>query len=519
MSAAEKTGGIPKIKELNGIPTLYVENAPFFAYAGEVHNSSACSLEYMEKHVWDKIEGLYLNSLLVPVYWEQIEPREGEFQYDMVDGLLIQARQRGMRLVFLWFGLWKNGESMYVPGWMKRDSHRYFRVRKANGEKLNTISPFCEAAVEKDAAAFTSLMEHIRKQDEGCYTVIAMQVENEVGLLGSDMDYSKSAREKFGERIPEAVAREYQTGGTWTEAFGEDAGECFMAYYFGTALEKIALEGQRIYPLPCYANAWLKQHPWYAGSYPSGGPVKEMHRMWKLAAPSLFTLAPDIYVPYTANVMEEYSYPGNPLFIPEVRKDAVTASYCLYAFLQFHAICYSPFGIEDLGLLPEEVERPSAEVMAALNINPAVFETEGGRKSLGATYRLLQNMEPLYLKYRGTDAMQCYIRKSETDAGSYLRFKEYRVVIDYIAGETAKPMAAGVIFELSENCFLIAGMMSRLIFLAKGNGNKKASIIKLQEGKLINGEWIPDRTLNGDEQIVLSLGETPKCLYVELYTY
>ena len=33
-----------------------------------------------------------------------------------------------------------------------------------------------------------------------------------------------------------------------------------------------------------------------------------------------------------------------------------------------------------MGLLPEEVEKPSAEVMAALNINPAVFMTEGGRE-------------------------------------------------------------------------------------------------------------------------------------------
>lgn len=38
--------------------------------------------------------------------------------------------------------------------------------------------------------------------------------------------------------------------------------------------------------------------------------------------------------------------------------------------------------------------------MAALNINPTVFETEGGRKYLGSVYNLLQNIEPLYLKYR-----------------------------------------------------------------------------------------------------------------------
>lgn len=292
-----------------------------------------------------------------------------------------------------------------------------------------------------------------------------------------------------------------------------------MAYYFAAALEKIASKGQEAYPVPCYTNAWLKQHPWYAGSYPSGGPVKDVHRIWKIAAPSLFTLAPDIYVPYTVDIMESYSYSGNPLFIPEVRKDAATASYCLYAFMKFHAICYSPFGIEDLGLLPEEVEKPSAEVMAALNINPAVFMTEGGREYLGRTYSLLQNLEPLYLKYRGTGSMQCYVKKSETDLGTYFRFKSYQAVIDYMPTVTAKPLAAGVIFELCENQFLIAGMMSRIVFSAMMGENRKVAVLKLQDGKFEKGEWIPARTLNGDEQMMISFSDVPSCLYVELYKY
>lgn len=510
---------IPVIKDLNGIPTLYVEGQPLFAYAGKVHNSAACSLEYMEKQVWDKIEGLHLHTLLVPVYWEQLEPEEGIFSYDIIDGLLTQAGQRKMRLVLLWFGLWKNGESMYVPGWMKKDSQKYFRVRKGSGERINTISPFCDAAVEKDKTAFTKLMAHIRKQDQEHCTVIAMQVENEIGLLGTARDHCAAAQERFVQKIPEEIAEIYQVSGTWEEAFGEDAGEYFMAYYFADALERITSGGQRAYPLPCYTNTWLKQHPWYAGSYPSGGPVREVHRIWKSAAPSLFTLAPDIYVPYTAKVIESYSYPGNPLFIPEVRKDAVTASFCLYAVLKCHALCYSPFGIEDLGLLPEEVATPPAEVMAALNINPAVFATEGGRKYLGSVYDLLQNIEPLYLKYRGTDHMQCYVKGSETENGTYFRFQKYQLVVDYMATAAAKPVAAGVIFELDQHSFLVAGMMSRMTFLPKNSENCKVGILRLQEGSVVRGEWVPTRTLNGDEQIMLGFGDEPVCLYVELYQY
>ena len=199
---------IPQIKNDNGIPTLYVKGEPFFALSGEIHNSSASSLEYMEQHVWDNLEGLNLNSLIVPLYWETVEPEEGRFCFELVDGLIGQARKRNIHLIFLWFGLWKNSESMYVPGWMKQDTKTYFRAEKVNGEKLNTISPLCEAAVEKDANAFSRIMAHIRETDEEESTVIIIQVENEIGLLGTACDYSPAAREAFSGEIPAKMAEE-----------------------------------------------------------------------------------------------------------------------------------------------------------------------------------------------------------------------------------------------------------------------------------------------------------------------
>ena len=113
---------IPKIKSDRGFPTLYVNGEPFLALSGEIHNSGSSSLEYMEKHVWPQLKGLNMNSVIVPLYWETIEPVEGEYRFDLLDGLTAQARENQMKLIFLWFGLWKNGESMYVPAWMKADT-------------------------------------------------------------------------------------------------------------------------------------------------------------------------------------------------------------------------------------------------------------------------------------------------------------------------------------------------------------------------------------------------------------
>lgn len=510
---------MPCIRNEKGIPTLYVKGTPFLALSGEIHNSSSSNLEYMNTEVWPKLKDLNMNSVIVPLYWEMIEPTEGEYCFELLDGLIRQAREHEMHLILLWFGLWKNSESMYVPQWLKQDTQTYFRVEKVNGERINTISPLCTKAVEKDAKAFANVMRHIKEVDREVSTVIVMQVENEIGLLGTDRDYSPLAEEAYAKEIPEEVAREYKMKGTWKEVFQGDAEESFMAYYFAKAIEKITSAGQTEYPLPCYTNAWLKQYPWYPGSYPSGGPVTEMHRMWKMAAPSLFTLAPDIYVPYVAQVLDEYSYHGNPLFVPEVRKDAVTASYCLYAFGKHNAICYSPFGIEELALPPEAVKKPPMEVMIALNIDPTAFDITGSRDYLAQTYGLIEQMKPLYLKYRGTKHLQSYIRKSETDYGVFFEFAAYDLEIAYAPRMQAKPLAAGMIYELESNKFLIIGMMSTLKFRVKNGENLNIDYLKLEEGTIRDGEWKPGRTLNGDERMSMTLEDSPVCLYVELYKY
>ena len=412
---------IPEIKKLNGIPTLMVDGEPFFALAGEIHNSSSSNLKFMEENVWPYFDGLHMNTVVVPIYWELIEPVEDEYHFEFIEGLIDQARSHGMRLVFLWFGLWKNSESMYVPGWMKRDTETYFRARKVNGEPINTISPLCSAAVKKDKKAFTEVMSFIKSKDEQENTVIVMQIENEIGLLGTERDYSDAANDAFSNDVPEEVAEHFGVTGDWKTAFGIDAEEQFMAYYFAKAVGEITDAGRAVYPLPCYTNAWLKQYPWYAGSYPSGGPVYEVHQMWKLMAPSLFTLGPDIYVSNVVEVMEQYAYEGNPLFIPEVRKDISTASYALYAFGGLNALCYSPFGIEELSMPADAIDKPPMEVMIALNIDPSAFEVEGSKPCLAKVYDFIDQVKPIYLKYRGTDALQCYVRKNDLDFGTFLR--------------------------------------------------------------------------------------------------
>lgn len=509
---------LSQIRKDNGIFTLYVEGQPFQAFAGEVHNSAAYDLEKMETEVWKKMEQSHLNTLIVPVYWETLEPEDGTFDFSLVDGLMQQAQRYKKKLILLWFGLWKNAESAYVPAWMKKDSKTYFRAEMYGGEKLNTISPLCTAAIERDADAFSALMEHIRKTDQNT-TVIMVQVENEVGLLGTERDYCPQAEEKFRECVPAAILREQAgtSGITWKEAFGDQAEEIFSAWCFASALEQIASAGKEKYPIPYYANVWLKQFPWYPGSYPSGGPVEDMLWVWKTAAPSLSAVAPDIYVPYVPEIMEKYSRTDNPLLIPEVRKDVVTASYAMYAYLNHHALCYAPFGIEDLWQdVPAELPE---EVIDALKMDPLSFDLNGTKETLAEVYRILEEIKPFYLKYRGTQHMKCFLKRVEGQQGCYLKFSSCDIEIQYLLQTDGTPVSAGAVFELEENKFLVVGMMCSIRFHAKPGDHRKIDFLRKESGTFQDGKWVCAQRQNGDEKIVSVLYDLPGCYEMEIFRY
>ncbi len=530
---------IPYIGELNGVKTLFVNDKPFLVRGGELHNSSYSSLEYMEERVWPMLKTLHMNTVVLPIGWENIEEVEGVFDFTLVDGLISQARREGMKLVFLWFGLWKNSESNYVPMWVKKNYETYFRVEDAKGNKLNIISPFCQAAVEKDAYAFSKLMAHIKEVDEEENTVIFMQIENEIGILGAERDFSDYVTAIYNSAVPEDIKTLYADGDpvkrlegalrcttpfksdvngtTWEEVFGVNACEALMAYGYANAVETIAKAGKAEYDLPMYVNAWLEQHPWRPGTYPCGGPVMKVKKMWKHCAPSLFTLAPDIYVAYTADVMDEYTADDNPLFVPEVRKDPAGVSTLLYAFGKNNAIGVSPFGIEDVCADPSTLHKPPIFLMLALNIDVSAMDPEGTAPFLRATYDLIEQMEPLYLQYRNTPKMQAFIKRNEVDDGILLSFEKYDIVVSYKRKEDKKPVSTGIIFELAEDKFLFLGMNYSFKIYPKMGSRKEVVHGVFKEGRIENGEFIPKRILNGDERGHVSIGEMPSALMIDVY--
>ena len=400
---------LPHLEKRGNATQLIVDRKPFLILGAEVHNSSSSSVEYMEA-VWPHLQAMHMNTVVLPVAWETIEPDEGKFNFQCVDGLLKGARAHNLKIVFLWFGAWKNTYSSYAPAWVKTNTDRFPRVQLSDGRDTERLSPFSVAVREADQRAFTALMDHLREADGQAHTVLFMQVENEVGVIPEARDHSSVANTAFEAPVPQALmsylekhrttlapelsaaweAAGAKASGTWQQVFGKTplTDDLFMAWQYATYIEHIAAAGKEKYPLPMYANAALIRPNYEPGQYNSGGPLPHSADVWRAGAPSLDFLSPDIYFNEFAQWSSSYSRPGNPLFIPESQGGATGAANSLYAFGRLSAIGFSPFGVDDAGNAPLDLvgitnpaERPDNDAIAAIyaelsRLSPLILEKQ-----------------------------------------------------------------------------------------------------------------------------------------------
>lgn len=529
---------IPYLDRTGPAVKLMVDGKPFIALAGEVHNSSSSSLEYMSP-IWEKMQNLNCNTAIVPVCWDLVEPKEGEYHFSLVDGLLEGARQHGLRLVLLWFASWKNGSSTYTPAWVKTDTARFPRMKLQNGEMTRTVSCFSEEAKQADAKAFAALMAHLRQVDSEHRTVILVQVQNEVGLLGSPRDYSEVAEQVFQGGVPAKLMADLEkakstlspelkdawanagdkTEGNWKDVFGDRAEEVFMCWHMASYIEYVAAVGIAEYPLPMYVNAWGKQHDGDTpGHYPSGGPAAHMFEVWRSAAPSIDFFAPDIYLTDFPAECESYTRCGNPLFIPEARRDRWAAANVFYAIGKHDALGFAPFGIESIG---SREQPPVGEIVQdVLKAHAEDVLGDDVGDMLAPSYQMLEYMTPLIAEYAGTGKMtgilQLYGKDQQTvELGGYLLNIRY---LNSLATPGAYP-GAGILIAESPHEYIIAGHGFRVTFHPRPGDPPHVDFLAIDEGRYeADGSWTNGRRMNGDEGIV-HLGTKPTVLKVSVYSY
>ena len=169
---------------------------------GELSNSAATSVEDIDE-VMPRMKALGLNTVLVPAYWELMEPTEGNFDYTLIDRTVSQARDLQLKVVFLWFGAWKNSMSCYAPLWFKQDTKRFPRARTKQGKPLEIASCFSEQVFQADNKAFEALVRHI--SETGSDVVTMIQVENEIGMLEDARDHSPLANDVYKKGVPQEL--------------------------------------------------------------------------------------------------------------------------------------------------------------------------------------------------------------------------------------------------------------------------------------------------------------------------
>lgn len=385
---------IPYLEHRGDKTVLIVHGSPLILLAGEVHNSNASSLSYMEG-VWDRVAELGMNALLLPVAWETVEPQEGTFDFALVDGLIGQARERGKKLVLLWFGSWKNAECMYAPAWVKTDLKRF---RRGQIEKGKNKAP--------------------RKELYGIpYTTLSCLCE--------------------------------ETRGADARAF---------------------------------------------------------------AAPSIDLYGPDIYVPDFCGVCDEYTRRGEALFIPECATHSYAGPRLVYAVGHYHAVCYAPFGFEDMG-------QPFAGAQGFLfgvDVTDPALKTPQDTGEYRWYNETLRALLPQLTARYGTEELQAVCAERAEDFA--LDFGAFRVQAAFDHPMLTKK--DGVCLGIKtgpDECILLACRCGLL--LASGDPTRpNLDILSLEEGRMENGAWRTLRRLNGDEAAFL-MYDAPVLLRVKVFVY
>ena len=486
----------PRLVTHDGRHALLVDGAPFLVLGAQINNSS--SWPAVLPQVWPALADMHANTVEAPVYWEQLEPKKGGFDFSTADALVQGAREHHLHLILLWFGTWKNGNMHYVPEWVKTDPHTYPRMINAAGEPIDVLSANSDTNRDADSTAFSALMRHLKQIDSTDHTVLMMQVENESGAIGTPRDFSPASNAEFAGPVPTDLLKAMHTrSGTWREVFAGQADEVFQAYHQSRYVNAVAEAGKREFNIPMYCNVWLsypvaelpeRQIPNPGIGYPSGGPVQDRIDLWKHFAPAVDIIGPDIYsddFAFYREVLHTYSRPDNALWIPETGRDDSFARFFFLA-LGDGAIGFSPFGIDRTGWS---------------------YTGDAGPKLHTENYALLAPMsrELAKLNYEGK------LRTAVEDAGEAteeLDFGPWQAAarFGFPQRDGRRPPGTddhhgrALVAQLGPDEFLVTGIDTSVAFHVPGRlPGLRMQILRAEEGHYESGVWHMTRLLNGDQ--------------------
>ena len=486
-----------------------VDGKPFFPFGTELLLQSGYSVRD-ESEIDAAFKALQLthgNTGEFPVYWDEVEPEEGKFNFSSVDTLISFARRYGVKLCLLWFGTWKNGTMDYAPAWIKTNPQRFQREKAPSGKDVWVLSAHCTATLEADKQAFSALCRHLKAKDKTEHTVIGIQVENEPNITEIDRDHGTEAQTVFDSPVPALLVSGMKTAGrgdvydrwqksggkesgTWTGLFGAEAGHFMHTWAMATYIDAVAKAGKDVYDLPMYINI--------------AGPARDYDVLdiWKWFTPHIKIIGPDIYIRDSKEfdfVCAKYTRGDNPLFAPE----SWGSINMLHAIADYNTVGYFTQNIRRASIYGDVLSIP--ETILKINMMQCVSA-----------------VMPLILKYRGTGKIQA-IMQPEKEEVQKLDFDGFTGIVEFGDWRPAyvprnppdNSPGGGMVIQASRNEFYIAGNNCRLHINAKPPfdrveptkvtarwpyGNGVGYTISIEEGHFdADGVFVADRRRNGDE--------------------
>lgn len=504
----------------------------------QCHNSST-GTDMMDKAI-SAIKLYGGNTLEAPIYWYAIEPEMDRYDMTQLKVLIDQARIAGLYLIVLWFGASKNGHPNYAPEYIKLHPENYRIAIGADGAPVASLSPHCQNTLQRDKKAFLAVMTFLKEYDAGEKTVLSIQIENEMGYANTDRDYSQIAQSDYQKPLPDALHdvtledcghTTYEK--TWRGHFGRHAHEAFSAWYHALYMEAMAKEGKDIYDLPCITNVMVGnsgvEEP--GRSYNAGAAVGRMIDIWKIGAPSLDLICPDIYNNSKRDYEKmagRYSRKDNALFIPESPIDGeANAMNCLLAVADYSAIGVCCFGAE-----------------SAFTNDGTITESA---RTMQISMRALSALSPLIIKYRKTGHIHAFVQ-DEFSQSQALKLPKYHVEAFFLRGSQRRfglgsrinlrlednqwllqERGRGLLIQTDEHEFYLAGSGIGLEFTRRPDPLDEApyahlcsrqagqlNFLSVEEGHFEGEQWVVDAIRNGDESNFLLYAHAGQAVRIRL---
>jgi len=493
-----------------------VEGKPFYPVGGESYNSSGYNDRESEA-AFKNTKLLHGNTLEIPVYWEQVEPKEGTFDFTSVDALLVSARRYNVKLILLWFATWKNGNMDYVPAWVKTNPQRFKRVIDAHGEGLWNLSAHCKATLEADSKAFAEFCKHLKTQDSAEHTVIALQVENEPDIIGSDRDYSPEGEVAFKSPVPPmfiAAMKKYGKGpvynmwqksgskesGAWPELFARaaEAGYLMCTWSIARYIDGVAEAGKAVYNIPMFINLWMKQE--FLDT--------EMRMdIFRWATPHVDMIGPDNYRQDFETICAIHARDDNPFFMPETNGD----QNMFLAIADYNLIGYFFYGVERITATDGSIRPESQMLVDRVRCTAAVvlllLKFQGTGKIHAVIHQNQLMQDQLSSRRLDLDGYVGLVEFGERKAPSLRKDWRHRVGVGPTE-PTNINRGNGLIIQASRNEFYLVGANYRLFLYPKSYLAQIQTSLLVTPGHFIsvdegyfdqNGEFVVDRRRNGDD--------------------